>query len=171
MWAHYTDNHEGACLEFEVTFNHVIKIKYQTKKLFQGITLDGYDNHINENNVEKLLGTKAQDWAYEQEHRLLVPLDNEVVVSEGNLHFLPFQEIEDNTFMLRRVFVGYRCSKGISKLMSDVAGYPHKVEVIQTRPAFKSFNVSKQIDTKFWNWDESEKGEEHSLPAVKAVHG
>jgi hypothetical protein len=117
------------------------------------------------------LGTKSQDWAYEKEHRMLVPLDTDIVISEGKLHFMPFQEVEDNTFMLKRVFVGYRCNKGISNIMDDVKEYPHEVEVIQTRPAFASFEVVKQTNEKYWNWDEGEKGEENSLPAVRAIFG
>lgn len=171
MWAHYTDNHEGACLEIEVTFDHILKVQYQTKKLFSGLSLANFSNHVTIDNIREVFGTKSKDWSYEKEYRMHVPLDNDVVVKDGKGHFMPFQEIEDNTFMLKRVFVGYRCSKGISNIMDDVNDYPRKVDVIQTRPAFKSFKVKKQRDREFWNMNEGQEGEESSLPAVRAVFG
>ena len=171
MWAHYTDNHEGACLEIEVTFNHIFKVKYQSNKLFPGLTPRTFSDHVNRDNIKKIWGTKSENWSYEKEWRMHVPLDNEVVIKKDKLHFMPFQEIEDNTFMLKRVFVGYRCSKGISNLLDDVKYYPHEVGVIQTRPAFKRFKVVKQRNKKYWNWGEWEKGKENSLTAVEAVFG
>lgn len=171
MWAHYTDNHEGACLEIETTFDHIFKVKYQSNKLFSGLTLRTFSDHVNRDNIKKVWGTKSKNWSYEKEWRMHVPLDNEVVINEGKLHFMPFQEIEDNTFMLKRVFVGYRCSKGISSILDDVKDYPHKVEVVQTRPAFKRFKVVRQKDRNCWNWEEKEKGKEKYLPAVRALFG
>lgn len=47
MWAHYTKNHTGACLEFDVTYDHIIEVQYETEKLFGGFTLDTYRKHIN----------------------------------------------------------------------------------------------------------------------------
>ncbi len=46
--------------------------------------------------------------------------------------------------------------------MDDVKEYEHKVEVIQTRPAFKIFKVVDQRD---------ENGKGKHLPAVQAVFG
>jgi hypothetical protein len=171
MWAHYTDNHEGACLEIEVTFDHIFKVKYRTKKLFQGLSLENFSSHVNADNIKKIWGTKSKNWSYEKEQRMHVPLNDKVVIKEGEHYFLPFQEVQDNTFLLKRVFVGYRCSEGISNIMDDVKDYPHKVEVIQTRPAFKSFKVVKQIDKKHWNMEQGQRGKEDSLPAVRAVFG
>lgn len=37
MWAHYTDNHQGVCLEIEVTFDHIFKVKYESKRLFAAL--------------------------------------------------------------------------------------------------------------------------------------
>ena len=171
MWAHYADNHEGACLEFEVTFDHVFKVEYQDEKLFKGLSLKTFSDHVNIDNIKKIWGTKSKDWSYEKEHRMHVPLDNEVITKENEFHFMPFQVQQDNTFMLKRVFVGYRCREGISNLIRDVEDYPQSVEVIQTRPAFSKFEVVKQRKKQFWNYDEGEIGEEDSLPAVRALFG
>ncbi|MBQ2263473.1 MAG: DUF2971 domain-containing protein [Loktanella sp.] len=171
MWAHYTDNHEGACLEIEVADDHVFKVKYQGEKLFPGLTLAGFKEKVNIDNIKEVLGTKSEDWSYEKEQRLHVPLTPDKVRKMGENYFLPFQEHEDNVFMLRRVFVGYRCGKGILNIREDVKDYPKKVEVIQTRPSFRRFEVIDQVCKRFWNMDECEKGNEHTLPAVKAVFG
>lgn len=171
MWAHYTDNHEGACLEIDVTFDHLFKVKYQSNKLFGGLTLETLQDHVNNENIKKIWGTKSKDWSYEKEYRMHVPLSNKVVQKEDNHYFMPFQEVKDNNFMLKRVFIGYRCSKGISKLREDVEDYPNAVDVIQTRPSFKQFKVVKQRETKYWNLEETDRGKESSLPAVQAVFG
>ena len=171
MWAHYANNHEGACLEFEVTFDSVFKVEYQIKKLFPGLTLETFSDHVNTENIKKVCGTKSKDWSYEKEHRMHVPLDNEVIIKEGENYFMPFQETGDNTFMLKRIFVGYRCGKGIKNIRDDVEVYSHTVEVFQTRPAFGEFKVVDQINEDFWNFEEMKKEEEDSLPAVQAVFG
>lgn len=168
MWAHYTNNHTGVCLEFEVTFDHVFKVEYKCKKMFKGITLETYDSYMNINNIQETLRIKAKDWKYEQEHRMLIPLDNPLIIKENDLYFMPFQQKKDNTFKLKRIWVGYRFGLGISNIINDVKDYRGKVEVIQTRPAFKSFRVVKQRDKKFWNM---EPGNGVSLPAVQAVFG
>ena len=171
MWAHYTNNHEGACLELEVTFDHIFKVKYKSKKLFPGISPITFPKHVNKNNIKKVWGTKSIDWSYEKEWRMHVPLNGEGVLNKNSNYFMPFQDVEDNVFMLKRVFVGYRYSQGISNLQDDVKDYPQRVEVIQTRPSFKRFKVVRQKNKEFWNWDGREKGKEDTLPAVRALFG
>ena len=168
MWAHYAEKHTGACLEFEVTCGNVIKVKYDSKKLFPGITVATFHKYINANNLPEVFSTKSKDWAYEKEHRMHIALENKIVVKEGVHHFVPFQNEADFTFSLKRVFVGYRFELGISNLENDVKGYLHNVKVAQTRPAFRKFKVVRQRDKRFWNMD-PRKGE--TLPAVQAVFG
>lgn len=168
MWAHYTNNHTGVCLEFEVTYDPVFKMEYQCEKLFKGITLETYDSYMNLDNFQEILGTKAKDWKYEKEHRMLIQLDDPLIIKENNLHFMPFHQKKDTTFKLTRIWVGYRFELGISNIINDVKDYRHEVEVIQTRPAFESFRVVKQRENTFWNM---EPGKRDSLPAVQAVFG
>ena len=166
MWAHYAKNHTGACLEFEVTFDHIFEVQYVSEKLFKGINIDTYRSHVNIENIKVIYGTKSKDWAYEKEYRMSVPLDNPLVVRENNLHFMPFQRKTDNTFQLKRIWVGYRFELGISNIMDDVEKYRHEVEVIQTRPAFESFSVVEQVNKQFWNMDP--RNDAPLLPAEKA---
>lgn len=168
MWAHYTVNHTGACLEFDVTYDHIFKVNYRREKLFKKISSETFNSHINKDNIKEMLGTKSEDWAYEKEVRMHVPLDNPVVIKEGKLHFLPFQVKKDNTFKLKRVWVGYRCNIGISKLEDCLENYRYKVKVTQTRPAFKSFSVVEQRESAHWNMEPVEK--EEDLPAVRALY-
>ncbi len=149
MWAHYADNHAGACLEIEVSFDHLIKIKYATEKLFQGADLKKFSDQLDFNDInhiKQIWGTKSKDWSYEEEHRFHVPLGNKVVIKELELYFMPFQEKSDNTFMLKRVFVGYRCAECISNLKDYVQDYQPGVEIIQTVPSYSSFKVVDQLD-------------------------
>ena len=168
MWAHYAENHTGACLEFEVTYDHVFKVKYESKKLFPRISDKTFSQYINRKNIKEIFGTKSKDWEYEKEHRMHVPIDNETVVEDGNNYFMPFQKKKGNTFLLKSVLVGYKFELGISKLEEALKEYRHKVKVIQTRPAFGEFKVVQQKNRKFWNM---QPGNGDSLPAVRAVFG
>lgn len=135
------------------------------------MTLKTLPDNVNNNNYNAILGTKSEDWSYEKEHRLHIPLENKIVIREGENYFMPFQVMTDNTFMLNRIFIGYRCRLGIENIKHDVKDYRHEVEVIQTRPAFKSFEVIEQKEKQFWNMKEGEEGKEHLLPSVKAAFG
>lgn len=169
MWAHFTNNHEGACLELDVTYDSLFKVTYDNDKLFKGIDLTTYSTHVNRDNIKTIYGTKSKDWSYEKEHRLLVPLNNPVVTSDGDNHFLPFHRKQDGSFVLKRIYVGYRCWLGINELSIDVKDYRHKAEVVQTRPAFGKFKVVRQKDTCIWSLQASNPKKIDKLPAVKAL--
>src|SRR5690606_2427424 len=75
MWAHYSDKHDGICLEFDFGLGEI--------ECFPDLKIDvqGYMKYGLEESVnyceDKVLGTamqflsKKEEWAYEQEYRLL----------------------------------------------------------------------------------------------------
>jgi hypothetical protein len=69
MWSHYADSHKGFCIKFSTTNNFFVnafKISY-TKQL-------PVNNLLSPNNVEetkKEFLSKADDWAYEKEYRII----------------------------------------------------------------------------------------------------
>lgn len=81
MWSHYTDSHKGICIKFDINedpefFILPLQVKYS----------ENYPeyNHIRENRtnlIEKFFQTKAECWKYENEIRVLKPLQN------GNVKF------------------------------------------------------------------------------------
>lgn len=69
MWSHYTYNHKGVCFGFEFSeeaFLNLKRVRYQTH----------YDDiwgwlHTDEEIVERILFSKAIDWQYEDEYRII----------------------------------------------------------------------------------------------------
>ncbi len=71
MWSHYTCGHRGVCLQFKVTaaspfFAPALPVQYSEELPIP--TLFGIDH---EERVKAILFTKAADWRYEREWRLL----------------------------------------------------------------------------------------------------
>ena len=81
MWSHYTNSHKGICIKFDILedlnfFMLPLQVKYS--ELYPEY------NHIREDRtmlIEKLFQTKAKCWEYENEIRILKPLQN------GNIKF------------------------------------------------------------------------------------
>ena len=72
MWSHYSTDHRGFCLEFEVTeggyFEKAEKAIYTVKNEYQEINL--YEN--NEEILKSMLLVKSKDWEYEKERRIFL---------------------------------------------------------------------------------------------------
>lgn len=77
MWSHYSRNHTGVCIEFDVTklIAHLkmidntpffLKVKYSFKR--DSFTWNGVGDYLQ---LVKWLKTKSIDWEYEEEVRLL----------------------------------------------------------------------------------------------------
>lgn len=92
MWAHYADQHRGMCIGYDsamlekLKFNREYKrlpiistpkkIDYDTKKNdFQNYDFDlNSGEEMQKNILIKQLTTKGDDWIYEKEHRLIIPI-------------------------------------------------------------------------------------------------
>ena len=97
MWSHYADSHRGVMLEFDDTdpafnrrrganddFGYLRRVSYSDSRPQIG-TLRGEDTFI------QLALIKAIDWAYEQEQRLIWPLeyaDRHVTNGADTIHLL-----------------------------------------------------------------------------------
>ena len=97
MWAHYADSHCGALLEFderhpafnrrrhsEDEFGFLRRVWYSDTR--PHMTLESFDDAMVE-----LAQTKALEWAYEQEMRLLWPLtmaDQTLQAGAGKIHLI-----------------------------------------------------------------------------------
>jgi hypothetical protein len=69
MWSHYADSHKGICLTFEVGeedmfFNSPYKVDYPAK-------YPEFNPFEGKNELQLLLATKSQEWAYEKEVRII----------------------------------------------------------------------------------------------------
>jgi len=73
MWGHYTKCHRGFVVEFDpshglLASGDVAKMEYSVSRPF-----------AEEKDYRKILLTKSTEWAYEQEHRLIIPLNRALV--------------------------------------------------------------------------------------------
>jgi hypothetical protein len=71
MWAHYAECHTGFCLEFDTQnnfFGKALEVKYSEKLPI--INIIEYEN-MNHSQFADILLTKAKDWEYEREWRIV----------------------------------------------------------------------------------------------------
>ena len=82
MWAHYADNHNGACLQFNVKLIQRIDCIECVKYVDPDEVRDRYplphsnqkdDSPEYQKQARAFLAKKSKDWAYEAEWRLIVP--------------------------------------------------------------------------------------------------
>lgn len=101
MWSHYSDFHKGLCIEFDTKedsnlFHVVVPVNYVEK-------IPLY-NHSSDRDkiIEKLIQSKAKDWAYEEEIRVL-KTGKEIENNNG-------QAFKFNPQALKKVIFGCKAS-------------------------------------------------------------
>ena len=157
MWAHYANQFNGVCIEWDVmksTYNELlVDVKYSKRKPFIDIykfaeIYFGYDfcnlafdknNQLIKNDIKKNIITKSIDWAYEKEIRL--------VVEKGNSISGAVEELEGNralyhmNYVPRRVFLGERVSEEDEALLRDICKQYSNCEVIRTKHSDERFLI------------------------------
>jgi hypothetical protein len=104
MWAYYASSHTGFCIEYNLDRMQreagsnwdIMKVTYHQspqKIQLEDLSLDGGASPM----IGKLIGTKSQRWAHEQEIRVITP-------SSGKNYYAPVA--------LTGVYFGCRCSQG-----------------------------------------------------------
>lgn len=129
QWAHYSDNHKGLCLGFEIPKSYVEEVSYVANRLNKSI-LNAPEKH------KKLLTTKFNHWSYEQEYRMLLELINYPEES-SNLRFKHFDEL----LTLKEVYIGCRSDLKFDDIKNAFQSTSESVVVKHTRPAFKNFKI------------------------------
>lgn len=134
MWAHYAESHKGVLLEFDSAAPCFNRRRHNTDDLGclwrvgysdtrPALRLEG----SGEGTFSSLALTKALEWAYEQEQRLLWPLslaDRQVETDIGPIHL-----IEIPPSALISVTVGCKADKGL------VAGVIQQVSDVKEQSA------------------------------------
>jgi hypothetical protein len=114
MWSHYSRNHRGVCLEFEVSkqtkFVAAQRVRYQRE--YPPLLLHEPESHY------KMLLIKSDAWAYEQEFRLICPrftdIENMPLLMDGD-----FLSIGPND--LKSIIVGCQASEESTVLIIELA--------------------------------------------------
>jgi len=74
MWSHYADGHRGICLSFatdSLPFSRALQVKY-SREVPRMRAVSVITQGVDEALVDALILTKAEQWSYEREWRLVV---------------------------------------------------------------------------------------------------
>jgi hypothetical protein len=156
MWAHYGSCHRGFAIEFELShpfFNQtappaaigrLMKVVYSNSRpaivaYDPSIPIETYADRL----ITDLLLTKGRDWAYEQEWRMVLPLDDQTKYPheiDGRLHLFAIPRDA-----IKRVVVGARASdatRSAVRTALDASIELANVTVVQARTSDTSYEVS-----------------------------
>jgi hypothetical protein len=134
MWSHYGDRHRGICFGFDVSDQYVMPINYRVDRLKLDIERPFAEGTFDEAIMQLILSTKFQGWAYEDEVRLWLRLEESDPATE-----LFFKEFGPD-ISLREVLLGPRCPLSDEEVRTAV-GALDDVEVHRSRLSFSSFHV------------------------------
>lgn len=140
MWGHYSENHSGLCLGFDINTSHtsVKEVIYQSDKTYMG----GDYTKLNLADFNNLGYQKFNSWSYEKESRLLAKKSILEWDSKKDIYFKLF----DEHLELNKVIIGLRASKGrnyIHRLLSSLK-YESKIEISKVALSKESFLFSKE---------------------------
>jgi len=141
IWAHYSDQHRGLCLGFEVPEItgdgdqdiakrvEYISAPWQFPSNFLKLPFPEQKKH-----TDRIPFTKFVDWEYEHEIRIWGRLSNE----EGGLHFVEFG---DDKIRLVEVIVGARCTLKGSDITRAFGTRFSDVKIRRVRAAYDKFEM------------------------------
>ena len=130
LWVHYSDNHKGYCIEYElddlilektktVIFPKIIKVEYCNKP--PKYTLEGIDTYnqdqLPEYYLKTLIGTKSLAWGYENEIRVLFNENGEQEIDSKAIKSIIFGAFASETYINKTI-----------KQMSNKIDY-YKIEI------------------------------------------
>jgi hypothetical protein len=136
MWGHYGDKHKGMCLGFDVDDIHIKQVEYFPDRLSPKIDMNKKFGGLTTEIVEKLMCIKFEGWKYENEVRVLVPLE------ERDSSGLYFTDFKDN-MELKEVFLGPRSNLKMDQVAKYLCSYESEISVYKSRAAFTKYEVVK----------------------------
>lgn len=127
LWSHYADGHRGICLGFEVRDKLLKPVSYKRERASLRFPVDN-------NQIMDLLFTKFADWAYEEELRVWLRLEEK----DASGHY--FYEF-DNDLKLHDIIAGPLCDLESSVIKAAANEYDYPLSITKARLAFKTFRV------------------------------
>jgi hypothetical protein len=125
IWAHYSDKHKGICLGFDVPDDVARRVEYVTERF-------PFPESPTMADSDRMLWTKFDNWAYEQEIRIWAGLDEH----EGGIYYKDF----DDNLRLMEVIAGAKCSVPEHAFQRALKPFPSVIPV-KARAGFKKFEV------------------------------
>lgn len=89
MWSHYANSHRGFVIEFDPDFIpniEIEKVKYCTNR--GRLTFEDIDD----NNFQQIFFNKSEEWGYEQEYRVVLPLSEASRIVDDKYHLFKFNK-------------------------------------------------------------------------------
>jgi hypothetical protein len=135
LWSHYADRHRGICLGFDIPRDSALFVSYSERRLQAQTKRISQRNDIDDALQQLLLRTKFNDWNYEREIRVKIPLNKSI--ADNGMFFWPF----GNDLRLVEVVIGPLSNANLFATRADVkAKYPD-AKTFKARLAFKSFGI------------------------------
>ena len=125
IWAHYSDRHKGICLGFDVPDDVARRVEYVTARF-------PFPESPTMADSDRMLWTKFDNWAYEEEIRVWAALDEH----EGGIYYKDF----DDNLRLIEVIAGAECSVPEHAFQRALKPFP-SVMPVKARAGFKKFEV------------------------------
>jgi len=128
MWSHYASNHQGVCLEFELPENEIRWFAREVKYTTDRPRINPANVDLQEN-YELLFLTKAHDWCYEKEWRVILEPGN-----DEKQFFKPS--------MLKRVIFGAKITQENEEMLRDwVRNYHGKIQISKAKLSEDNFEI------------------------------
>jgi hypothetical protein len=138
MWSHYAQNHTGICLEFNSHRNllsDALKVVYS--KSYPALDLTDNDSDT----ILLPLLTKANDWEYEEEYRLIAQEEKEAVNKESLLTHDNFLQLPDGALI--SIIVGCLASDSTVQAVRDlVSRFGRSIKIKQAVRSPKTFELA-----------------------------
>lgn len=144
MWAHYADKHHGICLGFDLPDDPPKhrRVDYNPKRLRFVLDHTKRLGGLDATFIEAMCFTKASEWSYEREYRVLAKLE-ERDPSSG-FYYVDFGP----DLKLAEVILGHRNTMPVGQVAKTVGRYSHPVTVIKARAAFEEFAIVRNMSVK-----------------------
>ena len=124
MWAYYTNNHKGFCVEYEVIKKDCIhEVLYEPERIKVASLILQSGDAIISGQVEKAnfysnlflqnLFIKAKSWEHEKEYRIVYPLDENSKGMNVPIHRLGMRT--------SRIVAGINCSEDNKKKLNEIS--------------------------------------------------
>lgn len=100
QWAHYAENHNGLCFEFEIPRKYLQKVKYVDSPIYVSRNSARWKAQI-----PNVTLCKYKSWRYEREYRVSLDLRSDEIQKDNGLLFMPFSK----ELKLVKTYSGLRC--------------------------------------------------------------
>lgn len=132
MWGHYSSNHTGICLGFEISDHLLVPVSYRENRY--------NPEEADIESIKQPRFVKSLEWNYEKEYRYLIRLNNSI--HKG--HELFFIEFDKYHIELKEILLGYRNNLDIVSLHRTIMynnEYDVNIPIYKTKLSDKYFQI------------------------------